>query len=109
MKEFKEWWSEQEIFAGEGAMDAAEQAWDAAHRLTVDHVHDVVIDHCETAEECRQEIVNYSIFDLWVTHRDRLSTWLAELMRQGRLTQSNDKAQRTRASAASEWSAAPAC
>lgn len=27
---FKEWWSEAEIFAGEGSMDAAEQAWDAA-------------------------------------------------------------------------------
>ena len=23
------------------------------------HVHDVVIDHCETDEECRQEIINY--------------------------------------------------
>ncbi len=34
MKEFKEWWGEAEIFAGEGSMEAAEQAWDAAQELT---------------------------------------------------------------------------
>lgn len=30
MKDFKQWWDEAEIFAGEGAMEAAEQAWDEA-------------------------------------------------------------------------------
>ena len=34
MKTFDEWWEEVEIFAGEGSMDAAEQAWDAAQELT---------------------------------------------------------------------------
>jgi len=34
MKEFKQWWNESEIFAGEGAMEAAEQAWDEAQELT---------------------------------------------------------------------------
>ena len=34
MKCFDDWWAEQEIFAGEGSMDAAEQAWDAAQVLT---------------------------------------------------------------------------
>jgi len=61
MKDFKQWWNEAEIFAGEGSMEAAEQAWNAAKALTTDHIHDVVIDDCETAEECRQEIVSYSI------------------------------------------------
>ena len=61
MKEFEEWWEEVELFAGEGVMDAAEQAWNASQALAVDYVHDVVIDCCATAEECRQEIVNYSV------------------------------------------------
>jgi len=26
--DFKQWWGEQEIFGGEGSMDAAEAAWD---------------------------------------------------------------------------------
>jgi|TARA_R110002050_G_scaffold106937_7_gene217132 hypothetical protein len=34
MKEFKQWWGEQDIFCGEGGMDAAEQAFDAAVELT---------------------------------------------------------------------------
>lgn len=34
LKDFKTWWAESEIFAGEGSMDAAEQAWDAAEELT---------------------------------------------------------------------------
>ena len=29
MKDFKTWWAKEEIFAGEGSRDAAEQAWDA--------------------------------------------------------------------------------
>lgn len=33
MKDFKNWWNEAEIFAGEGSMQAAEQAWDAATEL----------------------------------------------------------------------------
>jgi len=28
-KDFKQWWNEAEIIAGEGSMDAAEEAWDA--------------------------------------------------------------------------------
>ena len=27
----------------------------------IDYIHDEVIDHCDTAEECRSEIVNYSL------------------------------------------------
>lgn len=29
MSDFKEWWNAQEIMAGEGSMNAAEDAWDA--------------------------------------------------------------------------------
>ena len=29
MIDFKDWWSESGIIAGEGSMDAAEQAWDS--------------------------------------------------------------------------------
>lgn len=29
--DFKRWWSEQEIFCGDGGMDAAELAWDYCH------------------------------------------------------------------------------
>jgi len=32
--DFNQWWNESEIFAGEGAMDAAEQAWDTAQEFT---------------------------------------------------------------------------
>jgi len=60
MKDFNTWWSEQESFCGESGMDAAEQAWDAAQKVVVDHIHDVVIDQCESDEECRQEIANFS-------------------------------------------------
>ena len=28
---------------------------------TSDHIHDVIIDHCDDIEEARQEMVNYSI------------------------------------------------
>lgn len=61
MKEFKEWWDEQEIFCGEGGMEAAELAWNEANRLTVDYVHDVVLDGCETAEECLDQVLMYSM------------------------------------------------
>ena len=27
----------------------------------IDHTHDVVIDGCESDDECRQEIINYSM------------------------------------------------
>ena len=27
----------------------------------INHIHDEVIDDCESDEECRQEIVNYSV------------------------------------------------
>jgi len=30
MRDFKQWWSEQEIFCGDGGMEAAEQAFNAA-------------------------------------------------------------------------------
>lgn len=42
MKDFKTWWGEQEIFAGEGAMEAAEQAWDAAQELTAKACADAI-------------------------------------------------------------------
>lgn len=29
MEDFKQWWAESEIIAGEGSMDAAEEAWAA--------------------------------------------------------------------------------
>lgn len=31
-------------------------------KAVIDHIHDDVIDTCESDEECRQEIVNYSVF-----------------------------------------------
>lgn len=34
MKEFKQWWKEQGIFCGEGGMEAAELAFDAATEMT---------------------------------------------------------------------------
>ena len=34
MKDFEQWWNEQEIFCGEGGMEAAEQAYDAAIEMT---------------------------------------------------------------------------
>jgi hypothetical protein len=34
MKEFNQWWEEQEIFCGDGGMEAAEQAFDAAIEMT---------------------------------------------------------------------------
>ena len=27
----------------------------------IDHIHDEIIDSCESAEECRQEVINYSV------------------------------------------------
>lgn len=30
MKDFEQWWREAEIFCGEGGMEAAEDAWNAA-------------------------------------------------------------------------------
>jgi uncharacterized coiled-coil DUF342 family protein len=27
----------------------------------IGHIHDEIIDSCESAEECRQEIINYSV------------------------------------------------
>ncbi len=33
MTDFQTWWAEAEIFAGEGSMEAAEQAWDKAEEL----------------------------------------------------------------------------
>ena len=34
MKDFKQWWNDQEIFCGEGGMEAAEQAYDYAMQMT---------------------------------------------------------------------------
>ena len=34
MKDFKQWWNEQDIFCGEGGMEAAEEAWYAAMDMT---------------------------------------------------------------------------
>ena len=34
MKDFEQWWSEQEIFCGEGGMEAAEQAFDSVIEMT---------------------------------------------------------------------------
>lgn len=32
MDDFKEWWNKEEIFTGEGAMEAAEASWDCQQR-----------------------------------------------------------------------------
>lgn len=46
MSDFKKWWGEAEIFAGEGAMDAAEQAWDhQGERI------DFLKDHCQNIKD----------------------------------------------------------
>ena len=52
MKDFKQWWNEADIFAGEGAMEAAEQAWDAAKST-------------DSALYCGSDSMNY-VYILWV-------------------------------------------
>jgi len=42
MQVFYEWWAEQEAFAGDGAMFAAESAWDAAQEITALRCKEIV-------------------------------------------------------------------
>ena len=34
---------------------------DAVVKAVIDQIHDMVIDDCETSEECRERIINYSL------------------------------------------------
>lgn len=43
MKGFKQWWGEQEIMTGDGGVDAAEQAWDAAQELTAKRCKEITL------------------------------------------------------------------
>ena len=53
---------QQEIAGADGRLEAAYQSSLEKDTLNIiDHIHDEVIDHCDTAEECRSEIVNYSL------------------------------------------------
>ena len=42
MQVFDEWWAEQEAFAGEATMFAAESAWDAAQEITALRCKEIV-------------------------------------------------------------------
>ncbi len=57
MKDFKTWWAEADIFAGEGSMDAAEQAWDEAQDLTAKRCKD----------EAAEKIEELQDFAIWLT------------------------------------------
>lgn len=45
MKDFEQWWSEAEIFCGEGGMEAAEEAWNAAITEAAKVSHKACIDN----------------------------------------------------------------
>lgn len=45
MKDFKTWWAEAEIFCGDGGMEAAEQAYDAAQDLTAKRCREIAQQH----------------------------------------------------------------
>ena len=54
--------SEQLRMRGESILNESPAQSLALHDADViDYIHDEIIDGCETAEECKQEIVNYTI------------------------------------------------
>ena len=45
MRTFKEWWRSADIFCGDGGMEAAEQAWEAATEATAKRCQQIAQQH----------------------------------------------------------------